>query len=717
MKEESAVRKGMQGFINRTMLLASMLFMLFGLSLASAVYAEETREEGVSKHVTLAPVVVSATKTEENTMEVPFFATVITRDDFEKMGAQTIEEALRSVPGLQIGTQGNAYPHIEVRGFRDTKDLAVLIDGIPFRQVNGSADFTMLPLGIVERIEFIKGPSSSIWGRGAVAGVLNIVTKPDDVSKLQAKVQAGGGSFGTFRGDGRGILPYEDGYLMLNVGGSISDGFQDGTDRDAGNVLLQLSHNFTRKFGVEAQYLFSSVNANRGSIIPLIDGEPAYGVEVDDNFGIDDAKYDGQYHSLTVSPRLELLPGLVLKDSASVTHFDRFATGGITITPTTRTKGWWETDSAQTSVHNDLNLTWNQAFGGFDNTLLVGNYLEFGDEEQKSPSYSGAPTYGPPDWQTPLSNVDNPAKGNKGATTRSDFDQTIVSFYIQDRIEYGPLSLLAGVRYDHFDEELRRSNQDVVAEQSDSAWSPRFAADWNFYRGEKTQLALFANYAEGFRTQFPSLSTKNGVTLPNLLDPEETESYEGGLKVTALDGNLFGQIGVFRTEKKGPRSFRTSEDDFLFTNARTRVDGVETEVRYRFNEMFNLWAHYAYHDAHYLEFKDSSGNSFEGYRVRMSPRHIAGAGANFFYQGFNWNVSWNYTGNRNLRDNTVDEPQNLPSYNVVNTAIGYTFLKYEIQFVVNNLFDEYYISDDFSSQEAGCAGAPLNFFVWLKAEF
>lgn len=691
-----------------------VVFVLLAVLVPLRFSLAQEKEEGIHK---MEEVVVTATKLKQSTMDIPFFTSVVTRAEFEKMGATTIEEALRSVPGLQIGTQGNAFPHIEVRGFRDTKDLVVLIDGVPFRQLNGSADLTMLPLSIVERIEFVKGPSSSIWGRGAVAGVLNIITRPDDVSKLQAKVQAGGGSFSAYQGAARLLAPYSDGYFMLNAGASTSDGFQERTDRDGYNVLMHLNNKFTENFSLGAQYLYTKVNAKRGSIIPLINGEPAFGVDREDNFGIDGAKYDSQYHSLSLSPVLKLGNGITLKDVLTVTQFDRFATGGITITPTPRTKGWWESDSDQTSIHNDLSLTWKRRFGEVDNTLLVGSYFETGDQEQLNPRFSSAPTYGPPDWQIPLTNVDNPPKGIQGSTRRSDFDQSIISFYAQDRVEIGAFGFMAGVRYDNFDEELKQATTDVKADQSDSAWSPRFAADWRAYRGQETELTLFANYAEGFRTQFPRLSTRSGETLPQILDPEETTSYEGGVKVMALNGRIFGQISAFETEKKGPRSYRTSADDFLFTNARTRVRGIESELHCRLNQMFSFWVHYSYHDARHLEFMDSQGNSFEGYRVRMSPRNIAGAGTNFSYKDFNWNLTANYVGDRNLRDNTVTPPQNLPSYSTVNTTLTYSFGKYELQFVANNIFDEFYINDDFSSQEAGNPGAPRNFFLWLRANF
>lgn len=697
--------------------LALILLLVFPLTEAMATTHEAKATASKAKATVGEEMVVSATRIKQKSMDVPFFVSVVTRADFEKMGARTLEDALRSIPGLQIGTQGNAFLHIEVRGFRDTKDLAVLIDGVPFHQLNGASDLTLIPLGIVERIEFVKGPSSSIWGRGAVAGVLNIITIPPDTSKLQAKIQAGGGSFGTWEGDARVVAPYDKGYGMLNLGASTSDGFQDRTDRDAYHALAHLSHKFTDDFSLSLQYLYSKVDANRGSIIPLIDGEPAFGVDPEDNFGIKGAKYNGKYHAFSIAPVLELGKGLLLKDVFTLTKYDRFATGGITIIARPRTKGWWESDSSQNSIHNDLNLAWRRDFGKMVNSFLVGSYLEHGEQKQFNPRFSNAPTYGPPDWRNPIRNPNNPPQGIRGATRRSDFDQTIISFYAQDRVEIGSLGIMAGVRFDHFEEELRQSTTNVKASQTDSAWSPRFAVDWRAWRDQDKEVVLFANYAEGFRTQFPRLSTRGGVTMPQLLDPEETKSYEGGIKVTACDGRLFGQVSIFQVEKKGPRSYRTSADDFLFTNARTRVNGLEAELHYRFNQMLSGWAHYAYHDAYHLEFKDSRGHSFDGYRVRMSPRHIAGLGLNFTYGGFNWNLTANYVGDRNLRDNTVGTPQNLPAYTIVNTALSYSFGRYELQFVVNNITDEYYICDDFSSQDAGCAGAPRNFFVWLRANF
>lgn len=689
---------------------AMLLFLIISGPSFSAEPLEKTDME---------ETIVTATRVKQDKMEIPFNVSVVTREEIEQMGATTLEHALRSIPGLQMGTQGNAFPHIEVRGFRDTKDLAILINGIPFRQVNGSADLTMIPIGIVERIEFVKGPSSSIWGRGAVAGTLNIITVPEDVGQNQSTVAVRAGSFDSYGVDARILVPYEKGYVMANGGAATSDGYQDGTDRDNQNAMISLDHQVNGIFSLGLQAMFSNVDANRGSTIPIVDGDPMDGVSRKDNFAIDGAAYEGKYQAITITPRLTLSDHIQIENDFTLTRFDRYASGGTTVTTAQRNKGWWVSDAEQTGIHNDLRMKLSHSTEGYDNTFLLGTYIEMGDQDQDNPNYSWSsmPKYGPPDWQTPLTNMGNPPTGTTdGTVKKSEFDQKIYSLYAQDTLVIGSVSMMAGLRYDHFKEELTLSTTDVKAEQSESALSPRFGVAWNFFKANNKESAFFANYTEGFRTQFPKLSTSRGVTLPQLLEPEETKGYEAGIKFSQGQ-QLFAQVSVFRTKKKGPRSFRTSADDFLFTNAKTKVDGIETEINWQITDRISSWAHYAYHDARYDEFNDKRGNSFEGNRVRMSPQHIGGGGANLKMDWFNWNLTANYVGDRNLRDNTTGNLQNLGDYITVNTALSIPLGNFTLQLAVNNIFDEFYIADDFSSNDAGYPGEPRSFTFIVKADF
>jgi outer membrane receptor protein involved in Fe transport len=116
--------------------------------------------------------VETVSKVREEAIRTPFFVSEVTGEEIRRTGALTFEEALRSVPGLQHGTQGNAFTRISTRGLRDTADVLVLLDGVPFRQLNGAADLAMLPVPALQGVEFVKGPASSMYGRSAVGGVM-----------------------------------------------------------------------------------------------------------------------------------------------------------------------------------------------------------------------------------------------------------------------------------------------------------------------------------------------------------------------------------------------------------------------------------------------------------------------------------------------------------------------------------------------------------------
>src|SRR5262245_2121819 len=94
----------------------------------------------------VAEFVEAVSKSREEAIRAPFLASAVSGEEIRRTGAATFEEALRTVPGLQHGTQGNAFTRISTRGLRDTADVLVLLDGVPFRQLNGSADLTMLPV-------------------------------------------------------------------------------------------------------------------------------------------------------------------------------------------------------------------------------------------------------------------------------------------------------------------------------------------------------------------------------------------------------------------------------------------------------------------------------------------------------------------------------------------------------------------------------------------
>lgn len=126
----------------------------------------------------IAPVVVSATRTEVSRSALPVAVSVITAAELQLRGISTVAEALRDITSAyvaQSGSQG-AQTSLFLRG-GESKYVKVLVDGVPANDPGGAYDFASLTTDNVERIEVVRGPVSVIHGADAVTGVVHVITK------------------------------------------------------------------------------------------------------------------------------------------------------------------------------------------------------------------------------------------------------------------------------------------------------------------------------------------------------------------------------------------------------------------------------------------------------------------------------------------------------------------------------------------------------------
>jgi outer membrane receptor protein involved in Fe transport len=467
------------------------------------------------------------------------------------------------------------------------------------------------------------------------------------------------------------------------------------------------------------------VKANRGSIIPLQNGQPLFGITARENYAIPGVYIEGEYQSLAWKNRWRLSDSWSLDHLSSVSRYDRFFQGGITIVPPPAavSKGYSETETDDKAQFHDLVLSHRSAGSAWSNNLQIGISLEKGDQSQNSPTFSNAPSYRGPNYNAPVTNVANDPRGIRGPSSVSVFEQTVQSAYLQNRLDWGNVGLTTGLRHDRFEQTLLRNNTSAQARQSASRISPRLGLDWRVVQNDTGDHALFANASEGFRPQSVALNTRNGVVVPALLKPEVTRSLELGIKGRATDESWAYQVAVFQSDKiDGQRSFRNGPDSFIFSNATSRVQGLESQLQWRLNKSISSYVHYTYQDAKLRDFQTftnagAPSTNFAGFRVRMSARHIAGAGITYSHGDWAWTTTANYIGSRNLRDNVVN-PQRLPSYALVNIAVSWRATDaVTVQAGIDNLTNRYYINDDLSSQEAGNAGAPRSGFVRMKYRF
>ena len=195
-----------------------VLLLLCILSLAELAIADDQKDtltylKSLSIEELLDTQVTSVSKRPEPLFDAAAAITVLTAEDLRRVGARSIPDALRLVPGLQVGHIDSSRWEVGARGFSDyfENKLLVLIDGRSmYTPLYSGVYWNSLDTVIedIERIEVIRGPGATIWGANAVNGVINIITKNS------ADTQ--GGLFSTTVGT------YEQPLVTTRYGGKIS---------------------------------------------------------------------------------------------------------------------------------------------------------------------------------------------------------------------------------------------------------------------------------------------------------------------------------------------------------------------------------------------------------------------------------------------------------------------------------------------------------------
>ncbi len=147
-------------------------------------------------------LVVTANRFQQpvNTVLAP--TDVVTREDIQRWQSKDLNDVMRRLPGVDIAQYGGIgqSSSLFVRG-TEARHVLVLIDGVPMARagIGNAIDIGQIPVSLVQRIEYIRGPRSAVYGSGAIGGVVNIITMSDDE---RAQINAGMGTNGYQNYDG-----------------------------------------------------------------------------------------------------------------------------------------------------------------------------------------------------------------------------------------------------------------------------------------------------------------------------------------------------------------------------------------------------------------------------------------------------------------------------------------------------------------------------------
>jgi vitamin B12 transporter len=208
-------------------------------------------------------------------------ATIITAEDLERSGARTLGDALRQVPGVSVSRSGGpgGVTDIRIRG-AESNHVLVVIDGVRTAVSSTPTDLSRISPEQIERIEVLRGPQAAIYGAGATAGVINIITKGGIRNGSQVTTTLEG----TTAPGGRGDLLVQGGTDKADVGFGLSfrndegwDASGDGGEKDG---LRQFSFNMrgsadlTEQLSIRANARFTDTDADFDRTSSVFSGDP-----------------------------------------------------------------------------------------------------------------------------------------------------------------------------------------------------------------------------------------------------------------------------------------------------------------------------------------------------------------------------------------------------------------------------------------------------------
>lgn len=468
--------------------------------------------------------VQTATRSEKPISQVAENMTVITAKDIEVMNANSVSEILARVPGLFVNSQINDFNSTSMLSIQgsEPRHVTVLLDGMPVNlPAEGNAETTFIPVRIIDRIEIIKGAASSAWG-SALGGVVNIITRSTgDNATPNGSL---GGSWG--KNGSRNLdtdLRGKNGPVgyYLYAGQQGSDGLVNSRDFQRSSVFGKLFLTPTRDLDITFSGGYSDPFQNMGDL-------PTLGIR-------GTAPMRHRFVNGTVEYRAT--PELTVRGGAYLLY--RFTTMPLSFLSDGSLM--MQNSYDEENVGGNLRATWSSGI----HTLTVGGEMSRSTLDQTTNIGPLFQSFGFP------------------ATIASDSAINRVGLFANDTIEFGPLAVTPGFRYDH---------DDIIG----SFYSPSIGLTWEL--GEHTVAR--ASVARGFTS--PPLGWAKGKGFNFVGNPDiKSEygwSYQAGLESGIADlVNLKGTL-FFHDTRNGISMEKVAGVKTVFNRQDVTRKGYELEA-------------------------------------------------------------------------------------------------------------------------------------------
>lgn len=490
-------------------------------------------------------IVVTALRRETTLQDAAMAVAAVSGERLDALGVNSTNALQLQVPGLVVSTNTAGQSQIYIRGVGNTitgvvssNSVATYLDGVYI--ANGQA--ALQTFNDIARVEVLKGPQSTLYGRNATGGAIAIVSKePSD--RPEFSVSGLIGNYETYRVQASLNGPLKDDAVM----GRLSV-FAQGHEGYAENVFLGTRPGGDRQWGVKGAL----------KVVPSDDVDIIVRGDFRRIRGGDYIKHlnPNSYVYLTSA-----IPDQYIDDpwkyrSEIRTSFKGYDTGG------SAQLRWRSEFGKVTSVTSYRRFSMGPQFSDFDS--IVGFFAGttradmFGEtvdanqfwhetifqtpENRKFQLMAGVSYFSGRSWQE----VRRISTGNTVGSARREAENRAGAGFIDARYDFNPhFSVVGGVRYtrEHLEyaQLVRITTAGVRPGQAEnaetwSAFSPRFGVEWRPADGR----LLYLNATSGFKS-----GGFNETNPLNAFEPEKVWAFEGGVKTTWLNGKVQANAAVF----------------------------------------------------------------------------------------------------------------------------------------------------------------------------
>ena len=727
-------------------------FLLFASFMSFDVFADEAiAQETEVTSLAIEEIIVTARKKEESIQDVPMAVTAIT-EQLRESSVRRIEDIQAFAPNLYINrTPGIASgAAITIRGVASLESdksyepsIGVVMDGMFL----GTSSGVLLDNFDIERIEVLRGPQGTLFGKNTTGGILNVIRTPVSLDEFGVDVSVTLGDFG--RQDLKTVVqvPIIEDQLGVKVfaasiehDGHVYNSYLDrmagGDDKlNYGFALLwepndqlsfKLHHEIMEDKSEQGVYVNRNVVGELACTITQIGFDPNNGCEKDAIDGPDLVESDGsnfsdnEYESTIVTVNYDTenflytyIYGYRDMDEQNMQDFDGSAARALRM----NFFNDWEQTSHEFRVTSqfsdkfqfiagvyDWEVDYSQNWDVYDlfyqlSRLGVGEW-GLGD------TLTG---YGRDQYITGLPWGPGLASNN-GQTQKTE---SIAVFFSADWYITDLWTITAGFRWTEEEKDFLGGNKGVGYYPGKEPRPPLYApvpyqGKWDETTpkiGVRYQpnddLMVYANYSEGFKSG-GFFGRQANFNIYAGYEPEYVKNYELGWKSTLQDGRMILNGAIFKSEYDDKQESilipvdLTNVATVVRNAASMEMTGIELELMYQVTEAWDLMVTYGYLEAEYKDYlADLNGDNVitdnSGLIPRNTPENTFGITTSYTTQIGNGElkgrVSYRFRDEMNS-DSSNNPKGDLDSIENVNATISYSFSNYSITAWGRNLTDE-----------------------------